>query len=271
MNNHIFTEVRKDFTEMAGRMLTAQTDLLFPSERKAMEQMGIKDKSLQLLDIGCGNGYYLTKLAKAFPGFHCTGIDSNESLIRDAEKAVADSGLKNITLKHCSVFDLEEEAAYDLVFSHAALQYLHLRIDEYFSQVRGFLRPRGTFLCFEPEDAFALIYPENALLSKMMQTIGSLVADRGGDRFVGRKLPHYLEKHGFTEVSFKPLLVNNYDTGKEKMLRMIEIWLEFLNVSDSALITESDLVESKQVIAGLRDEPGFVFVLPWVGVKAVKP
>jgi S-adenosylmethionine-diacylgycerolhomoserine-N-methlytransferase len=41
-----------------------------------------KDAAIDILEIGCGTGYNLKRLAKAFPNARITGLDVSEDMIR---------------------------------------------------------------------------------------------------------------------------------------------------------------------------------------------
>ncbi|PYI55901.1 class I SAM-dependent methyltransferase [Paenibacillus flagellatus] len=72
--------------ERLDRMLNVTAELFFGKEAELFFRRfeGGRDS---LLDIGCGNGAYLGRLAAAYPGLGLTGIDPEERLLRKAKDA----------------------------------------------------------------------------------------------------------------------------------------------------------------------------------------
>jgi len=54
----------------------------------------------RILDVGCGDGYLSCLIAKGNPRAHITGIDDEESGIRQANSMTARTGLRNLEFRH---------------------------------------------------------------------------------------------------------------------------------------------------------------------------
>lgn len=74
----------------------------------------------RVVDLGCGTGELTERLAARFPDARVEGIDSSAAML-DAAAARA-SGRLTFELRR--IEDLHEVGGYDLVFSHAALQWV---------------------------------------------------------------------------------------------------------------------------------------------------
>ena len=88
---------------------------------------------LDVIDLGCGPGELTSRLADSLPGSRVLGIDSSESMLEKA-RVLSRPGL---------AFELRPieklEGDWDLVFSHAAIQWVdnhHALIPELFAHVR---------------------------------------------------------------------------------------------------------------------------------------
>jgi ubiquinone/menaquinone biosynthesis C-methylase UbiE len=75
-------------------------------------------KKANVLDIGCGNGWFTNSLAGA--GFNATGIDVN---LPELEQAARVFKHKNVSFVFADVFEWEPEEAFDAVIISAVLQY----------------------------------------------------------------------------------------------------------------------------------------------------
>jgi trans-aconitate 2-methyltransferase len=91
---------------------------------------------LRVVDLGCGTGELTRRLADKLPGSEVVGIDSSPEMLARAEEH-ARSGLR---FEQVSIEKVEGE--WDLVFSHAAIQW----VDDHRSLVPrllSLLRPNG--------------------------------------------------------------------------------------------------------------------------------
>ena len=79
---------------------------------------------IRMLDVGCGSGKIINKLATLFPNSHFTGMDLSGEAIATASSAAAASGLKNVEfiIKDLSDFHLTApEARYDFITTFDAI------------------------------------------------------------------------------------------------------------------------------------------------------
>jgi len=100
---------------------------------------------MNILDLGCGPGLYLEKLAEA--GHHCTGVDFSKNSIRYAENQARDLGLK-ISYVHQDYLELDYQNQFDLII----LIYTDLGVlipDEragLLDRIHRALKPGGKFI-----------------------------------------------------------------------------------------------------------------------------
>lgn len=67
-----------------------------------------------VLEIGCGTGRNLIKIARAYPQARCYGLDVSEAMLATARQAVAKAGLaERITLAQADATDFEPRALFD--------------------------------------------------------------------------------------------------------------------------------------------------------------
>ncbi len=96
----------------------------FQAERAApfedLVALGALRGGMKIVDLGCGTGELTARLAALAPGSDVLGVDSSESMLAKA-RPLARPGLR-FELRR--IEDWSAEAAYDLVFSHATLQWV---------------------------------------------------------------------------------------------------------------------------------------------------
>ncbi len=78
----------------------------------------------RVLDAGCGHAYAIFWLAQRFPGYHLLGLEQDAALVEANRRIATGLGLTGVEFRQGSVEELDEEAAYDLVFSIDVLEHI---------------------------------------------------------------------------------------------------------------------------------------------------
>ena len=112
----------------------------FKAERAApfqdlMSLINVRE-GLSVIDLGCGPGPLTKRLADALPGSDVVGIDSSAEMLTSAQE-LAREGLR---FEQRAIEDVAGE--FDLVFSHAALQWLP-RHSALIPKLLSIVRPGG--------------------------------------------------------------------------------------------------------------------------------
>jgi ubiquinone/menaquinone biosynthesis C-methylase UbiE len=88
---------------------------------------GLADKlaaGIQVLDLGCGRGRIMCRLAQAFPKSRFTGVDLSSEAILFAWREAAEKKLRNVEFIVANLSDFDEKAereAFDLVTTFDAI------------------------------------------------------------------------------------------------------------------------------------------------------
>lgn len=100
------------------------------------------------LDVGCGSGVWLTRLAPRFSRAH--GIDLSSEMVTSARVHLARAGIGNATVECQGAMELPDEAQYDLIFVGGVLMYLNDDVvGEMVGKLRRMLTPRGLLILRE--------------------------------------------------------------------------------------------------------------------------
>ena len=166
---------------------------------------------IQMLDVGCGRGRIINRLADLYPKSRFTGIDLSSEAILSAWEEAADKKLRNIEfiVADLSQFDKTAEAeAFDLVTTFDAIhdQAKPLNV------LRGIyrtLRPDGFYLMQDIKGSSHIHNNLDHPLGPLLYTISCMhcmtvsLAQNGeglGAMWGEEKTREYLEKAGFNSV-----------------------------------------------------------------------
>jgi SAM-dependent methyltransferase len=100
---------------------------------------------IEVLDVGCGRGRALARLAAAFPRSRFTGYDLSEAAVAEGNAQAAAAGLSNVWLEVRDAAALPASGRFDLV---TAFDAIHDQADPaaVLAGVRGALKTSGVFL-----------------------------------------------------------------------------------------------------------------------------
>ena len=100
------------------------------------------------LDVGCGSGVWLERLAPRFARAH--GIDLSSEMVESARAHLARKGIGNATVECQGATELPDTARYDLIFVGGVLMYLNDDVvAEMVAKLRRALTPRGLLILRE--------------------------------------------------------------------------------------------------------------------------
>jgi ubiquinone/menaquinone biosynthesis C-methylase UbiE len=199
---------------------------------------------MHCVDIGCGGGEVTFEIARLVgAGGRVTGMDLDEIKLSLARAAASSRGLTNVDFRAADVDDWHEPDAYDLVYSRFLLQHVTRPLDlvrRMWSAVRvgGVIAVEdadfGGLFCHPPNDGYAL----------WADTYCQVLALRGGDPTVGRKLFGYFLEAGIPRPSMRLLQRAEFD-GEAKTLP-----LSTLEATAEAVVAEG-IASADQVDAAL--------------------
>jgi ubiquinone/menaquinone biosynthesis C-methylase UbiE len=102
----------------------------------------------RVLDVACGTGGWLRRVAHAYPNAECVGLDKS-ALLLDYARALASTEHVNITYKQGDMFDIAKSSgkvkAFDYIQMRCACWFLGSRVQEIFADCAHLLKPGATF------------------------------------------------------------------------------------------------------------------------------
>lgn len=171
------------------------------------------ERGIDVLDVGCGSGRALNKMAKRFPNSRFTGYDFSEPAIATACMEAQSLGLTNIQFLVKDAALLDEVEQYDLITTFDAI-HDQAKPDVVLSNIYRALRPDGTYLMQDIRAASDvggnLEHPAGPILYTISclhcMTVSLAVGGMGlGAMWGEEKTLEMLEAAGFVSVEIKQL------------------------------------------------------------------
>ena len=141
-------ELNQDFYTRFGDSFSATRHRIQPGVRRVLEMLnGDED----ILDLGCGNGWFARELAEGGHRGAYLGVDFSLPLLRDAESNAEGFSAKFIQIDLTALRDssfIPHFSSFDLITSFATLHHIpsrELRLD-ILKTVHQLLKPDGLFI-----------------------------------------------------------------------------------------------------------------------------
>jgi SAM-dependent methyltransferase len=156
---------RATILPLFGAMLEATFGGLF--EREVLPALTVfadaDARGGTVVDLGCGNGWYLRVLAAHFPHLRGIGLDGFEENVRQAEQRSVASGLSSrLTFRTGDIYEYTVGEPADVLVMNRALHHVWDQKEKVFATIRDALRPGGSAVIWEPcwpDDLAALREP----------------------------------------------------------------------------------------------------------------
>jgi len=155
-----------------------------------------------LLEIGCGMGHELRRLARRVaPGGSVLGIDMNQAMVREARRRTADLG----SAVRCQVGDVQQLDLGDDVMDGARAERVLMYVPDQqraVSELARVVRPGGRVVAFELDYGATLVdAPDQGMTQQVLDSLGRTVAHR----WMGRALARTFHQAGLRGIVAEPL------------------------------------------------------------------
>src|SRR5262249_54428178 len=154
-------------------LLAYQVDLAFPQELKFLVSLKAWRDATCVLDAGCGNGYYISRLHEFFPKKRYCGVDISQELVAIAARRHPDIA---VTLADFTRY--APDRRFDLIVMRFLVQ--HLKDFGPILDAPALLRPRtGRLLIIDSVWAGRGHHPDLPALTDMLRTFARVSGEQG--------------------------------------------------------------------------------------------
>ena len=153
----------------------------------------------RVLDVGCGPGVIVQAVAQAYPRATVIGVDASAQRISRAHDELA--GAPNASAQLGSILALPfPDEYFDFIYCRLLLEYIADRHKAVAELVRV-CRPGGHILLQDLDGQLVWHYPPDPLIESELSIVLHALQSTGFDPFIGRKLYHFVNEAGLTEIS----------------------------------------------------------------------
>jgi ubiquinone/menaquinone biosynthesis C-methylase UbiE len=192
--------------ENEGEARRLESQALLPAYRLEEELHGLEmPPDACVLDAGCGTGLVARYIAERYRRAKVEGCDLSALRLKCAPNFADSAGEPRIRYFESSLEQIRaKEASYDLVVCRYVLEHM---ADASFAAKEFFrvLRPGGVVRVIDFDGIIYNLFPMSSELAEMTEKVKQ---ELGTDLYVGRKIPSYLAKAGFTDLSWKTMAVD---------------------------------------------------------------
>jgi arsenite methyltransferase len=120
---------------------------------------GLPEPGTQLIELGCGPGFYSSRLAERFPDISVTGVDRSEGQLRWARERAGALGLNNCRFRQINALELSyADAEFDIVLASRLFTILPEQ-NRAVAEMYRVLKPSGRCFIAEPRYTFRASIP----------------------------------------------------------------------------------------------------------------
>lgn len=256
--------------ESMVRNLAAQVEAIWPQEKPIFARHPLGNA--KVLDLGCGTGEIIVRLAEEYPQASFVGVDLEEPHLERAALRCAAFG-DRVRFEHADAFALPfPDETFDLVTCRHLLQAIPDPAPV-IAEIRRVLRPGGRAHLIAEDYGMLWAHPTELGSDNFWQKLPPrFAAAVGCDLHVGRKVFTLLHDLGMADIAADYIAVDTLRVDREIFARIWEAWRD--GYSDSLVehcgVSREEVDEAwRQMIDCVRDPRGYALwqVPVWTAAK----
>jgi SAM-dependent methyltransferase len=233
---------------------------LWPTTSDLLERAGLA-AGMTCLDLGCGGGDVALCLAEwVGPSGTVVGLDIDATKVELAREQAAEVGVSNVRFEEGDATTWSESGQYDFIYCRFLLTHLP-QPEPLLLQMWAALKPGGRVAVEDIDFAGHFCFPPNRAFERYVELYGRVVARRGGDAEIGRRLFDLAGAAGWTDRRISVIQPTFFESeGKELGLVTLR------NVADAilaeGLATEDELRATIDEFQTFVADPQTIVSLP---------
>lgn len=249
-NNYLFENIQE-----ADR-LEFQSSLEKYNLEEELAGINFKDAA-SILDAGCGAGQVTRYLKQKHSKSFVTGVDFSPIRIEQAI-AKAEAEELDVTFKTEDLSSLLfPDNSFDIVIIRYVLEHIPKALSlKVLQEANRVLKPSGKIIVIDFDGPLFNFFPTTYRIEKVIQLFEDM---EGFDLRIGRKIPHYLTKSGFQNISWSIKTTEVKDQFLQDELKLIPDKLDMISgVVANHLGSKSEAQKFKEEYLALLQQEGTV-------------
>lgn len=191
--------------------LRTQAEQLYPMESKLLKEWcGLKSHH-RVLEVGCGPGFLTPLLCELASEGSVTACDTSSELLTLCQN----QNIKKPKLGFQTILSVGdtlplENKSQDFSYLRFVLQHVPEKMI-LLKDIERCTADDGKICILDSDDGLSLQYPEDKFVNNLIRDAQKAQTERGGDRFIGRKVGGYLQELGFQEIQTRVLNFTSSD------------------------------------------------------------
>ncbi len=189
----------------------------WPKEARDLKWWGLRD-GMSVIDVGAGPGFITGELLDMLPSSKVTALEIDPVMIERAQGYLAGKSGDRLAIVQGSVMGTKlPDDSFDFAIARYLFQHLPDPVGAA-REVRRILKPGGKFVVLDIDDDEHLWEPPDPPeLKAMNDRLTAEHKEKGGNRYVGRKLLRILQKAGFRNCTMEALVIHSDEVGMDFM------------------------------------------------------
>jgi len=260
--------------ESMVRTLAAQAEAIWPQERPLLARYGLPQHA-RVLDVGCGTGEILWRMAAEHPGFDLTGIDVHEPHLELARRrAEGLDGRLRFRVGDAYALDLPDDS-FDLVLCRHVLQAVP-EPERIMAEMARVARPGGVLHLVVEDYGMIHCHPCAVDADRFWREGPITLGQRTGtDLMIGRSAFSRLTALGLDDVRVDYVVVDTQRVARELLATVFVAWRDgYTEIIARHTRFSVDEVRASfdAIIASFRDPHAYgVWLLPVVSARVPAP
>jgi len=248
--------------------LEAQVQVSWAQEERLLRAIGLRD-GLDVLEVGCGPGFFTERLLTAFPSTRITATDVRADFLRLARCRARGTAPDRCRVLATSIMDRDlDRDQFDFAIARFVLQHVG-DPSVAAGEIRRLLRPGGIAAIIEVDmGLWGLVQPRIGGLDELHARAGRQRADLGGDRLIARRLWCTLRQAGFAEVRLDAFVYHSDELGLDAFAHQLDPD-RLLPAVTAGTVAVTDYAQAKMAYEKFRNDPdAFVLLLGFIASGA---
>ncbi|WP_054955575.1 class I SAM-dependent methyltransferase [Paenibacillus dakarensis] len=250
--------------------LRVQATMSWYKELRTLQWYGLQD-GMSVLEVGSGPGYITEQLLHSLPNSHITSLEIDQALQNQAKILLRDVPADRIKFVEASVYSTGlPDHSFDFVVARLIFLHLHDPL-EAAQELYRVLKPGGKLVIIDIDDGvFGTVNPDIPSLHTILRKIADAVAQKGGNRFIGRSLPRLLRDSGYIDIDIDSIIQHSDVHGIDGFKRQFDM-NRFVDLYNYGVINSDEMEQMKQASEAIQHSSEAYGMMTFIMACGTKP